>query len=331
MTKNPKPDKWPLRAGDLPDETVRQSEPLLQTLEYNPLFRLMMFAKRTSRRRWSEPRNLGCGWASVILFASLVFLGFSSVLFAVFVVGGLLALASRMRQTMGRHRLWRLSHFYNAPADRLEDLLEAGIDPKDCAVAFWGQRINPSGEGLNFGVNVMGVAAGCFGVLLMVSNGAFFESSGESIGISMIPGFLLFASTFGLTRLRYTPYHVLPVASWSCGRLRQQVWGDTHHSKIATMILSIFLLLFSMPLLAVGVTILFFCISVLISLLSEFFGPYPVGPSFVIASSLIGGVSSGLYAGWVSKKQADEYLKSMRGEFKQVLDLLEEDRQQAKP
>ncbi|MBI1783606.1 hypothetical protein HYR69_00550, partial [Candidatus Sumerlaeota bacterium] len=87
-TKNPKPkpSAWELREGDLPSEEILAREPRLRGLENNPMYRLILWSRRTSLLRASIGLELNPIWGLLLPVGIIIwyFLGWFAAAMATF-------------------------------------------------------------------------------------------------------------------------------------------------------------------------------------------------------------------------------------------------------
>lgn len=189
--------EWTLSPRDLPDPRLIKDEPLLQDLENNASYRLMVYRIRQDSHRQKHGYFLIGSLA--IIFCSNSF--FSEPLRTpLAIIGALLLVVSGFI----RFRQLEAAHPFGLGPERFTDLLNAGISQETLLGAAWGMML-PSSVRSSF-LRVSSLVLGIIGIIIMIL-------FGWRLWLVSIPLFLTGCYLYALSN--YQPYATLPsVVRW---------------------------------------------------------------------------------------------------------------------
>lgn len=244
-------EAWRFRSADLPPEWIRRREPLLEGLDENVVFRLIQFRRRT--RRWSLGPSL-----LVILIVVALLVSCSGACFVI-----LLPLVLPFA-TVFSSADTKMSSILNLPAIHVRDLQEVGISSVDYTIGVWGAAVQRGPilrRRLIWGsISLVLIFFLLFGAPSVQRPDRWAYNSAMCIVlfVCLLPVFTTF----------FAPWTALPALALRLWMFRQNLDVPRRPLNfILWMIGLLFLLLFAMPFLVVG---LFFVMG---SVMTFMFGP----------------------------------------------------------
>ena len=314
-TRKPKPDAWTLRQGDLPDERTIAREPRLEGLESNPVFRLILFLKRS--KSWplyfqSQPWML----LAIIWLVALIALrtggGFlqspRNFIYLIIVPMGEslyewrpLAFEFFRRKRSGKGAI---------PASFQEGLDQAVVSAQIYSSAIWASAVTVRE------FRMAKISLG--GTLALIWAELLFEGSLALL----VPGILLvvlFVLAFQFSLLMYIPYHALPRALSSIKRSRAGIRRRRYPLRSLRRLLPVMARVFVMTLIGVG---LFFGLAAQTEWLYRNL-PFDLStiPVLQMAGILVSvsAVLAGVVRGRYVRRHADRYFNEMTGQIGEIL------------
>jgi len=194
--KHSHPD-WQISSLDLPKQEVIKDEPLLQDLENNAVYRLMVYRVRQDSHR--QKHGYFLVGSLTIIFCSISF--FSEPLRTpLVIIGALLVVVSGFIRFLQLEEV----HPFGLSPQRFTDMLNTGISQETLLGAAWGMMLPPSVRSSL--PRVSSLVLGIIGIIIMI----FF---GWRLWLVSIPLFLTSCYLYALSN--YQPYATLPsVVRW---------------------------------------------------------------------------------------------------------------------
>lgn len=312
-------DLWPVRKWDLPPRWAAAREPRFESLEHNPVFRMIGFQDRNRGRNWRQILSI----ASTLAIAALILFylrgsagGFSSWMIWAIVLSSFLG--QRKRTDIG---------ILGLPTNCVGDLVQAGITAEQVALGIWGATSSIR-KLIQFSLSVI-VSLAIGAVVIR------FAFSGVSWTIVLIFSLI---SSYWLVNFYYWPAGALPFVARTVRFARRAMEARLHPAREVGKRFVGFLRFTAI------VALIFFAVAfnvTLVYLAVEYFDvPLPnllsataVNPALAILASALVGALGGWIAGTHARRRADRNFADAVADVRAILEMVarESDAQSASP